>query len=311
MEFEPGIEEYIRTVHEALGTWPKAVTPEERRARFERYAEVHKKPYPPNIAVRDWFICAPGREIPIRIYRPDGDGPKPAILYFHGGGWVAGSISTHDTITAGLASKTGAQVVSVHYRRPPENPYPAPTEDCYYALCWVAENAGRLDADASRLAVAGDSAGGNLAAACTLMARDRSGPALRLQVIICPSLDTDVNSGSYLNAQDPFLIRENMIFYLESFLEGKLDTKDAYAVPMRAEDLSGLPPAYVLNAEHDPLRDEGLRYGERLKQAGVPTENRDVPGVIHGFLRARFVSKVAEREFDDLCAAVRTALDIA
>jgi acetyl esterase len=202
-------------------------------------------------------------------------------------------------------------LISVNYRLAPENPYPAAVEDCYFALCWAVENADRLGIDASRIAIGGDSAGGTLTAATTLMVRDKGGPSLRFQYIIYPSLDTDFNTDSYLtNTHDPFFSREKSIYNWKTYLEDKLDTKDPYAVPMRATDLSNLPPAYILTAEHDCLLDDGERYGERLARAGVPTVVRRAPGTIHGFLRARFLSKVAEEELENLCMAIREALDL-
>jgi len=306
MTFEPGTEAYIAKVVETFGTWPAAKTVAERRARMERYADVHKVPYPPGLEVRDEVLAAPGRTIPLRVYRPAGRAPRPTVIYFHGGGWVAGSVDSHDTITAGLAAESGAQVISVAYRLAPEHPYPAATEDCFEALRRIAD--GAFEADPERLAVAGDSAGGNLAAACALIARDRGGPALRLQALIYPVLDDDVDRESYLTANDPFLTRDSMIYYLDAFLPAATDRDDGHALPLRAADLAGLPPAYLLAAEHDPLRDETLAYAERLRAAGVETTCRLAPGAIHGYLRARFVSAVAAAEFDRLAGAIRAII---
>lgn len=202
-------------------------------------------------------------------------------------------------------------MISINYRLAPENPYPAAVEDAYDALVWIVENADRLELDADRLAVGGDSAGGTLTAALTLMARDRGGPGIAYQYLVFPVLDTDLDSGSYLtNTEDPFLTRDHMAHYWDAYLESHMDTADPYAVPMRSTDLAGLPPAYVLTAEFDPLRDEGERYGERLAQAGVKTTVRRAPGTIHGFLRARYVSRVAEAELETMGRAIREGLGV-
>ncbi len=312
VEFEAGIQEFVRRTQRASEAVPEPKTPEERRELGETLSQAFPVPNPDTFAVADRFIHAPGRIIAVRIYRPKDQDPGPGILFFHGGGFVSGSINTHDVYALGIAESARAQVISVNYRLAPENPQPAAAEDCYFALCWVVENADRLGIDGSRVAIGGDSAGGALAAACTLMAREKGGPAIRYQYLIFPMLDTDFDSESYLtNTQDPFLSREDCMYYWRTYLDGKLDTTDPYAVPMRAANLSNLPPAYILTAEHDPLRDDGERYGERLVAAGVPATIRRAPGTIHGFVRARFVSKVAEEEVESLGAAIRKALEIA
>ncbi len=310
-EIEAGIREFVRRVDRAVKDLPEAKTPEDFRELRERLADVFPAPVPWNFSVRDRFIHVSGRIIAMRIYRPEPRRRSPGILFFHGGGFVSGSTATHDVYALGIAEGTGLPVVSVNYRLAPENPYPAAVEDAYHALAWIVEHADRLGLEADRLAVGGDSAGGALTAAVTLMARDRGGPAVAYQYLVFPVLDTDVDTGSYLtNAADPFLTRDQMIYYWNAYLEGRLDTDDGYAVPMRAADLSGLPPAYILTAEHDPLRDEGERYGTRLAEAGVAATVRRAPGAIHGFLRARFVSRVAEAELEGLCRALREGLGV-
>ncbi len=310
-KFESGIEEFIRRVDRAVEDMPEAKTPEDFREVRERLAEAFPPPVPRNYSIRDRFINAPGRMIGIRIYRSEPRSKSPGILFFHGGGFVSGSIATHDVYALGIAESSGLPVISVNYRLAPENPYPAAVEDAYDALVWIVEHADRLELDAGRLAVGGDSAGGTLTAALTLMARDRGGPGIAYQYMVFPALDTNFDSGSYLtNTDDPYLSRDNMAYYWDAYLDGRLDTADPYAVPMRATDLSGLPPAYVLTAESDPLRDEGERYGERLAQAGVTTTVRRAPGTIHGFLRARYVSRVAEAELETMCRAIREGLGV-
>jgi acetyl esterase len=314
MAYDPGIQEYVARMRKALEEMGElgALSLSQRRARADRQAELINEPYPESLKVSDTYIVLPGREIPVRVYRPRAPGPHPAIVYLHGGSFVAGSPQGHDFITASLACNTGAQVLSVHYRRAPENPYPAPTDDAYEALSWAAREARLLDIDPQRIAVAGDSAGGNLAAACALLARDRGGPALRMQALIYPALDADLDTHSYLhNTQDAFLTREAMAFALESFLpSGAAATRDGYALPMRAADHAGLPAAYLLLADHDPLLDDGTRYAEKLRAAGNAVELRIGKGMVHGFLRARRLSAAVDAEFHRLCGALRQALEL-
>ena len=309
-QFEAGIEEYVRRVQRALAALPTPETPDDHREQRETLSEIFAFPYPETFSVADRYIHAPGRLIPIRIYRPKDRVRGPAILFFHGGGFVSGSIHTHDVYALGIAESAKTQVISVNYRLAPENPYPAAIDDCYFALCWMAENADRLGIDGARIAVGGDSAGGNLAAACALMARDKKGPKIKYQYLIFPMLDTAFDTASYIaNTEDPFLSREDCITYWRTYLQDDFETPDVYAAPMRTADLSDLPPAYILTAEHDPLRDDGERYGERLIEAGVEATIRRAPGTIHGFVRARFTSLVAEEEVEALGSAIRGALE--
>ncbi|MFU2067550.1 alpha/beta hydrolase [Bordetella hinzii] len=312
MTYDPGIQAYVDEARRALGRMAGLqISLAQRRTRADQYAALVREPYPAGLAVSDTYIVRQGHEIPVRIYRPESQAALPTIVYLHGGSFVAGSPQGHDFITASLAANTGAQVFSVHYRRAPENPYPAPTQDAYEALRWAADEADMLKVDTDRIAVAGDSAGGNLAAACALLARDRQGPRLRMQALVYPTLDADLDTPSYLhNTQDAFLTREAMAFALEAFLPGGPDAADGYALPMRAADHAGLPPAYLLLADHDPLLDDGLRYADKLRKAGTAVQLRVGQGMIHGFLRARRYSAVAEAEFQRLCDALRGALDL-
>lgn len=306
--FEPGTIAYLDRITEICGAPKPPRSLEERRDNFDRRCAVWRRPWPDTLEVRDWSVTLPGREIPVRLYRRRDTQNPPVILYLHGGGFVNGSIDTHDTVTWSLAEATGALVVSVHYRRPPENPFPAATDDSLAALDWVRRSAGFLAADVTRVAVAGDSAGGCLAAALAFQVRDRGRPPLRMQALLYPCIDTDVDTPAYENNLDPFVSREGMRFYWDKYLEGRVDTTDPVAVPMRAQNLAGLAPAYVLTAEFDPLRVEGEAYAERLLAAGVATSLRRVPGTIHGLLRARFASPLCQAEFDRLATSLKSAL---
>ncbi|MFH5925997.1 alpha/beta hydrolase [Roseomonas xinghualingensis] len=309
---DPGVAAYVAKARKDAGRMAGIVdlTPDDRRLRAEILARLTAEPHPAWLSTHTTYITLPGREIPVRIYNPGGEGPRPAIIYFHGGSWIAGSPESHDFITASLAANTGAMLLSVHYRRAPENPYPAPTEDCYAALLWAAARAEALGIDPDRIAIAGDSAGANLAAACTLMTRDRGGPTLCHQTLLYPTLDDDLDTPSYLACTDPILTRTAMREALDAFLPNGAAADDGYALPMRAPSLRDLPPACLSIAALDPLRDDGLRYAARLEEAGVPVLARVGPGLIHGYARMRRMSAVAEAEFQAVCAAIRAALDL-
>lgn len=236
--------------------------------------------------VENLSIDLPGRTLAARLYVPNGatDTP-PLIAFFHGGGWVLGGLDTHDATCRELAEDSGAAVLSVDYRLAPEARYPAAAEDCYDATCWARDNAATLCIDGARLAVAGDSAGGNLAAAVSLMARDRGGPALRHQLLIYPVTDADFATPSYTaNGSGAYFLSTSAMQWFWSHYLG--DTPAAAAPLARVlhtSDLSALPPATVITAQYDPLRDEGDAYAQRLSQAGVPTDHHVAPGMIHGF----------------------------
>jgi acetyl esterase len=260
-------------------------------------------------AVEERRIPGPAGEIPVRVYRPEGKAPLPALVYFHGGGWVIGSLETHDGSCRDLANRAGCVVVSVDYRLAPESRYPAAAEDCYAATQWVAEHAAELGIDPRRIGIGGDSAGGNLTAVVALMARDRRGPALRHQLLIYPVTDADFTRPSYRdNAEGYLLTTQAMEWFWGHYVPEPARRREPYAAPLRAADLSGLPPAFVLTAEFDPLRDEGEAYAARLQQAGVPTRAKRYDGAIHGFFAMGLLSEVARRAVDETAAALREAL---
>lgn len=227
-------------------------------------------------------------EIPIRIYTPKKEGPYPLLMYFHGGGFLGGSIETHDEIVRPIAVHSGYKVISVGYRLAPEYPFPTPVMDCYHATKWVAEHVEELNGDGKNLAVCGDSAGGNLSAAVTLLARKNKEFKITKQVLFYPSLDLDVSEFRYPslfeNGEGYGLESASLAGYYVHYLKGDADAKDPLASPVKEKDLSGLPPALVITAEHDPLRDEGEYYAKKLKEAGVYVEMKRYEGAIHGFL---------------------------
>ena len=263
----------------------------------------------PVARVEDRTIPGPDGELPVRIYWPEGTGPFPIVVFFHGGGWVICDLDTHDGQARSLCKGAGAVVVSVDYRLAPEHSFPAGPEDCYAATCWAAENAGEIDGDASRIAVAGDSAGGNLSAVVALMARDRGGPALSFQLLIYPVTNHDFTTASYVeNATGYFLTTSSMQWFWRQYLKDPTDAHNPYAAPMQAEDLSGLPPALCITAEFDPLRDEGEAYAARLREAGVAVTTSRYDGVIHGFFGMGALIERANDAVDEACAALRAAL---
>ena len=240
---------------------------------------------PPAVGeVSDRTIPGPAGEIPVRVYVPQGTAPFPVLVYYHGGGWVIGSLDTHDATCRALANQAGCVVVSVDYRLAPEHKFPAAAEDAYAAAAWAAAHAAALRGDSSRVAIGGDSAGGNLAAAVALMARDRGGPPLVFQLLVYPATDARRDTPSYVqNADGYFLTADMMQWFWNHYLARPSDGDDAYASPLRAADVSGLPPALVITAEFDPLRDEGEAYANRLREAGVSARTSRYDGMIHGF----------------------------
>ena len=239
----------------------------------------------PEVArVEDRAIPGPGPDVPVRIYTPDGRGPFPVLVWFHGGGWVVGDLDTADGTARRLTAQTGCVVVSVDYRLAPEARFPAAAEDCYAVTQWVATNAAGIDADPGRIAVGGDSSGGNLAAVVSLMARDRGVSPPVFQLLVYPVIARDFDTGSYRqNGEGYGITRDSMKWYWDLYLTEDADASNPYAVPLLANDLSGLPPALVITAEFDPLCDEGEAYAQRLQEAGVAVTYSRYDGMIHGF----------------------------
>jgi acetyl esterase len=231
------------------------------------------------------------------------------LVYFHGGGWVIGSIETHDALCRELTMEAGVVVVSVEYRLAPEHKFPAAADDAYAAVRWVAQHAAELGIDPARIGVGGDSAGGNLAAVVALQARDLGGPPLALQLLIYPITCDDLGTPSYVeNAEGYMLTRADMAWFWSQYLSDPAQGDDPRVSPLRAGDLSGLPPAFILTAEYDPLRDEAEAYAARLEQAGVPVRMRRYDGMIHGFLRRLTLLDQGRVALDEVAKGIRDAL---
>ena len=265
-------------------------------------------PAGPVASVQDRMVPGPAGELPVRIYAPEGEPPFPIVVWFHGGGWVVGTLDSYDPLCRGLAAAVPAVVVSVDYRLAPEHRWPAAVEDAYAATMWASRNAAELGGAQHRLAVAGDSAGGNLAAVVALGARDRGGPAIAFQLLVCPALDVAGDTGSWREfAEGLDLTAAGMRWYWDHYL-GEADGAAPDASPARAAFLGGLPPALVIVASHDILRDEGEAYAARLADAGVAAAATRIPGVVHGFFRWRAVTPAADQALQQAAGALRTAL---
>jgi acetyl esterase len=263
-------------------------------------------------SVEDRTIAGPAGDIPVRVYRPSAGGTAGGLVYYHGGGWVIGDLDSHDSLCRRFCAGAGVVVVSVDYRLAPEHPYPAATDDAWAALQWVHANAGDLGIDAERVAIGGDSAGGNLAALMALRARDEGGPAVALQVLIYPATDLVMEHPSITaNGEGYFLTHASMLWfaghYLGAYGEHGAAT-DAAVSPLRADRLAGVAPARVITAEFDPLRDEGDAYAARLADEGVEVEHDTNPGMIHGFFQmaplAPSCSAAVDRAVDHVKRAI-------
>ncbi|WP_163506053.1 alpha/beta hydrolase [Fodinicola acaciae] len=291
MSYDPELVPFLATI-------PK-IQFDDIAAERERRGRLPKPPLnrPAGLDVED--IAA---DVPVRVYTPSGRDSLPGLLYFHGGGFVTGSLDTVDATAVRIAAGADVVVVSVDYRLAPEHPYPAAVDDGYAALEWTVKNASRLRIDPARLGIGGDSAGGTVAAAVALLVRDRGGASLRFQYLNVPTVDDRSSTPSRLTLVDtPQLDRAGIEAVWRHYLGPR--TADAYAAPMRADDLTGLPPAHVVVCEFDPLRDEGIAYAQRLVQSGVPTELHLYPGTFHG--STAFDSAVSRRMIADQTAAVR------
>jgi acetyl esterase len=263
----------------------------------------------PDVAtVRDIVIPSKAGGIPARVYSPSADTPG-VVVYYHGGGWVIGSVGEWDASCRALAVASGCDVVSVEYRLAPEHIFPAAADDAFDAVVWVASLAGL--AAGRPIVVAGDSAGGNLATVTALRARDAGGPPIALQVLVYPVTDCDLDRRSYHQYEGDELIlnRGDMVWFWGHYAPDTATRVNPDASPLRATDLAGLPPAYVITAEHDPLRDEGFAYAERLRAARVPVEHRHFGSQIHGFFTFVNLLDDADRSVADAGAAIRSAVE--
>ncbi len=299
MPLDPQVKQYLDRM-QATGR-PAAGTISAEEMRKSRRAEGI-------MLVDDREISGPGGPIPLRVYTPPGSTPLPILVYFHGGGFVTGDLDITDMTCRILSRWAGCIVVSVNYRHAPEHRFPAAVEDSYAATVWAAENASTLGGDPNRIGVGGASAGGNLAAAVTLMARDNGNPRLVYQYLVYPVTDLTIDTPSKReNGTGYGLTTAQMTWYNDQYVPNEADRANPLASPLQATDLSGLPPTLVITAEYDPLRDEGEMYAQRLQEAGVPTQLKRYDGMIHGFMGRALEFDQAKIAFMESANALKSA----
>ncbi len=307
MTLNPAVEMILAAMAEAPQTDWTTASVEEVRAMYD--AQMFA-PEPIQMArVEEFSIPLKDRTIGARLYVPDGAAPGLTV-YFHGGGWVIGNLESHDATCRALTKASGIATLSIDYRLAPEDRYPAAAEDCYEATVWAAANGAMLGVDTSRLAVAGDSAGGNLAGVVAIMSRDQGGPALRHQLLLYPVTDHDFGLPSYAQngGGEYFLGTETMRWFWNHYLGGASSDHAPLATILRTPDLEGVAPATIITAEYDPLRDEGMLYGEKLNTAGVDVVAEVAPGMIHGFFSMFAMIPEAQAWVDKGGSAIAKAL---
>jgi acetyl esterase/lipase len=312
-EDKPAVDAILLKVMEAVPfqlTTDGGVEGARQRFRDLPRAQVH-----PEVRSEDRVIDGPAGPIPIRVYRPaaESQAPLPVVVFIHGGGWSVGDLDTYDGMARRHVVGADAIVVSIDYRLAPEHPYPAAVDDAWAATQWVAAHAADLGGDADRLAVAGDSAGGNLAAVVSQLARDAGGPRIRFQLLWYPVTTFDTSLPSFTeNANAPILDVDGCKGCTRWYI-GDLDISDipATLAPARAKDLTGLPPAYIAVAGHDPLRDDGVRYAQLLSDAGVPVELHNAETLVHGYAGYDGVVPAATDAVDRALCSLRSALHVA
>ncbi len=256
-----------------------------RTSAFKKWSSDYLGKPEPLASIEHRYFSGPTADLPIAIYRPIGDGALPAIVMFHGGGWVAGNLQINEVQHQLMATDTGAVVISVNYQKAPEHKFPVPFNDCYATLEWVCANAKTLGINPDAIGVAGDSAGGNLASAVVLKSRDFKGPKVSFQILIYPVADHNLNYPSMIeNSPNYLLTSEMMWWYWDQYVNNVRDFENPYVLPINSPDLSGLPPTIIITAEYDPLRDEGEELARRLKSAGNIVILHRYAGVIHGFM---------------------------
>ncbi|GAC1696729.1 MAG: alpha/beta hydrolase [Ktedonobacteraceae bacterium] len=307
MPLDPQVEALLAQMA-AIPPWYSIPLAEARQQRVVSAPVMNGTPEPVR-NVEDRTIPGPRGEIPVRIYTPEGDGPFAVLIYFHGGGWVLSNLDTHDALCRKLANRAVCLVVSVDYRLAPEHKFPAAVEDAYAATCWVAEHAGAFNGDPTRIAVGGDSAGGNLAAVVTHIALDQGGPSLFYQVLIYPATDfytaNSLTRSYHTNGEGYFLTRESMEYFWKHYLNTPEEGADARVAPLRRSEFAGLSPALIITAEFDPLLDEGELYAARLREAGVPVTLRRYDGMIHGFFTMAAVLDKGKQAIDETAQTLR------
>jgi acetyl esterase len=308
MSLDPALRVFLDQLAAMGQPSPFEQTPEQVREAYNLMTVLGSRPEN-RPSSQDRHIPGPQGDIPVRLYRPEVAGPLPIVVFFHGGGWSIGSIETHEPMCEQFAVQVPAVVVSVDYRLAPEHPYPAAVEDCFAATAWTAAHASEIGGDPSRLAVAGDSSGGNLAAVVCLKARDAGGPPIAFQLLLYPATDLVTLYPSYVeNGEGYFLTSEIIQWFVGNYVPDDR-SREPHASPLFAEQISGLPPALIVTAGFDPLRDQGEIYAERLREAGVQAAALRYDSMIHGFFQLDDVVPAAHEAIQQTATSLREALN--
>ena len=306
----PKIREFLDTLAAEGGKATELSTPMEVRASaLSKWRPEFLGTRPKSGSVKQKFFTGPHADLPINIYAPEGEGPFPAIVYIHGGGWVAGTIEMTEVQHQLVGEACGAVVVSVNYQKAPEHKFPIPFDDCYATLEWVWQNSKALNIDREKIGIAGESAGGNIAAGMALKSRDVNGPKIAFQVLIYPATDHKFDYPSMIdNAKGYALSTEGMKWYWKQYTSNPGDLENPYCRPMAAKDFSNLPNTYLITAELDPLRDEGFEYSKKLESAGNQVIYKNYPSLIHGFLLMQGFLPEARQAIQEIADAVKQFL---
>jgi acetyl esterase/lipase len=310
MALNPQVEALLKTLKDSGAQASETMTPAEARIAALAHKDLGGAPEDVD-GIEHCFIPGPTADLPVWRYRPlrGGPGRLPALVYFHGSGWVVGNIGVCDSFNRSLANRSGCMVIAVNYQKAPEHKFPIPLDDCYAATRWVFDNASALGLDKDRIGIIGDSAGGNLAAAVTLRLRDENGPRLSHQVLIYPAVQYGWNTPSALaNAEGFLLQRASMKYYWNHYVRSPADGMNPYCSPLAAQDRSGLPPALIVSAEFDPLCDDGRNYADKLAASGIPVKFRLYKGMIHGFLWMSGVLDQSKALLNEIGREVKSAL---
>lgn len=308
MPLNPEIEQYLaeRAALGAPDVWQAPVGV----IRAGTYSRVELAGIPEKIfSLQDRYIPGPTADLHVRIYRPSDQKNLPALVYFHGGGWVVNFLDIYDAELSSLANKSGSVIIAVNYQKAPEHPYPIPFDDCYATYLWVHENASNLGINAEKIGVGGDSAGGALAAAVAQKTRDASGPHLAYQLLIYPCTERNFDTSSYLSHATGYgLSRQGMQWFWGQYLQGTQHDTNPYACPATAKDFSSLAPAIIITAEFDPLLDDAIRYEQLLRESGVQTFYKEYKGMIHGFAVLGTITPTADTAISDCAKIIKTII---